>query len=109
MAKITGPLMSLSASGTVGKIAAFRATKGGSVCAMKPDRYAQNTQAMLVNQQRMKDARASFSNLSTEDLGYWKLAAEYKNMEVWPFFFAEYNFQYVQAPDAPLIPSPDMR
>lgn len=104
MAKIHGPLMSLSVSGTVGKIASFRATKGGSVCAMKPNSYAQNTLTMLSNQQRMRDARTAFSTLSAQDLGYWQLVATARRNNVWPTFFAEYNYQMVVAPDLPLIP-----
>lgn len=109
MAKVTNPLMSISASGTVGKIAAFRTTKGGFVCALKPKSYAQNSIAMLINQQRMSDARTSFKTLSDQDRGLWQQVATYRNYNLWPAFFAEYNYQMIVYPNMPLIPDPRVR
>ena len=108
MAKITSPLMSLSASGTVGKIAAFRSTKGGAVCALKPNPYAQNSAAMLANQQRMRDAHTAFLTLTEQERGWWQQVADARQYGLWPAFFAEYNYQMIVAPAMPLIPEPSL-
>lgn len=109
MAKVTNPLHSLNASGTVGKLAAFRSTAAGSVCAMKPDSYRQASAAQLENQQMMIDARAAFLTLSPADLGHWNARAAAIHNTAWPTFFAEYQCQQIVAPNMPLIPEPTLR
>jgi len=106
MAKIINPLHSLSASGTVGKIASFRATIGGAVCTRKARKYKTTTPLQEENKQRMRDARKAFLHLSTTDRIFWQQRATALKGAVWPIFFAEYQFQNVIAPAFPLIPEP---
>lgn len=109
MARIKNPLFSLSASGSIGKVVAFRATRFGSVCAFSPSSYSQNTENMLINQQAMINARSAFNTLSVVDLASWASRANAINKDVWPCFFSEYRLQRVTAPNMPLIPEAHLR
>lgn len=109
MARVKSPLFSLSATGSIGKVAAFRTTRYGSVCAFSPSSYAQNTPNMLANQQAMIDAAIAYKSLSNADLSEWQARAIAIHQDVWPCFFAEYRLQAVTAPNSPLIPEPYLR
>lgn len=104
MAKITHPLHSLSASGTIGRAVSFRATKSGSVATAKPKTYAQTSAAQLLQQQMMRDARAAFLTLTTADKNKWHAVAVVRRSNTWATFFAEYCYQNIIAPAMPLIP-----
>lgn len=106
MAKIKNPLMSISAAGTIGKTIAFRATKSGSVAAMKPHCYCQQSPNELLNQQVMKNARAAFLTLDTADKADWKKLEIARLMPSWNLFFTEYQTQQITPPNMPLIPEP---
>ena len=105
MAKITGPLMSISASGSIGKVLGFRATPSGAVVARCPAPYPQNTPNMLLNQKRMRDARATFKELNIIDAADWQALGMKYRMSAWAEFFKEYQAQNIMHPAAPLIPA----
>jgi hypothetical protein len=104
MAKTTGPLFSLAASGTVGKLISFRMGKSGPEVTKKPHPKTQPSAQQAIERQRMKDARAGFLTLSVEDLGYWQELATVKSRPVWLVFFQEWQIQQVVAGQMPLIP-----
>lgn len=106
MAKVFAPLHSLAASGSIGKVISFRATSKGAVVTSKPQPYRQSSPAMLENQQRMIDARATFKALSAADRNHWNALATARGRTPWFSFFTEYQIQFIQAPGAPLIPAP---
>jgi len=109
MAKLVGPLHSLSASGSVGKMHGFRTTKAGAVCARVPSPYKQHTPNMLTNQQTMRDARSAFLSLSVMDLTRWQARATAIRLGLWQTFFTEYRYQRIAPPAMPLIPEPSLR
>ena len=106
MTKIKGPLHSLAASGSVAGLFSFRQTAGGSVLTKKPAPYPQTSPNQLANQQRMTDARTSFLALSSTDLALWQVVAVARKRSAWASYFAEYQYQFIQTPNAPLIPEP---
>jgi hypothetical protein len=108
MAKITNPLHSLAASGTVGGTFSFRQTSRGSVCTKKAHSYPQTSEAQLLNQQKMRDARAAYLTLNATDLSYWQQLASTRRRSKWLCFFAEYIYQNIEPPNAPLIPDPQV-
>jgi len=108
LAKVFGPLHSISASGTVGHAVSFRATTAGAVVTSKARSYQQNSSAQLANQQRMLDARDAFRTLDSTDLTDWRAVGLARRCSAWAAFFAEYQYQYVQAPGLPLIPEPTL-
>ena len=108
MAKIKHPLHSISASGTIGGAISFRATARGAVAANTPQPYAQKSSAQLANQQRMSEARAAFKTLSTADRGHWQTLASKYRRSAWACFFAEYQYQFTQTPNMPLIPEANL-
>jgi len=104
MAKILNPLQSLAASGSIAGGLTFRQTKRGSVATTTPKPYLQTSPAQLANQQIMLDARAAFLTLSVTDAGLWQSLALTRKRSAWSCFFAEYHYQNIQTPNAPLIP-----
>lgn len=106
MAKIRGPLHSLSASGSIGGALSFRATGTGSVCAKKPQPYAQRAQEQLLNQARMSAARTAYGTLTTTDREHWQAYATARGGSAWSCFFAEYQYQFCSDDTMPLIPEP---
>lgn len=104
MAKTKGPLFSLSASGTIGKLISFRMGKTGPEVTKKPHPKTQPSEQQAIERQRMKDARAGFLTLSGEDLTNWQALATVKNRPTWNVFFQEWQRQQVEAGQMPLIP-----
>ena len=108
MAIVKQPLHSLSASGSIGGAVSFRATAGGAVCTMKAKKYPQQSTAQLTNQARMQAARVAFRGLATADRNLWQLLATKYRRSAFACFFAEYQYQVVQAPNVPLIPEANL-
>ena len=106
MAKIKNPLQSLAASGSIKGGITFRQTSRGSVVTATPKPYQQTSPAQLTNQQRMRDARTTFMALSSTDAADWQLLANKYRRSSWVCFFAEYQYQNIETPNAPLIPEP---
>ena len=104
MAKVTHPLHSLSASGSIGGVVTFRNTKAGAVATGTPQPYPQTAPAQLIQQARMKTARLAWHQLNAADLRNWKKVGSKYGRSAWVSFFAEYQYQNVAAPGAPLIP-----
>lgn len=109
MAKVSQPLFSFSATGTVGGMVSFRSTGGPHVAKRKPSAYSQDTAAMRANQQRMKDARTAFKALDADTLAAWRQTAAQYNKETWTYFFTQYQYQLITAPDAPQVPETYIR
>jgi hypothetical protein len=104
VAKVTNPLHSLSASGSIGGVVTFRNTNNGAVVTNTPRPYAATTPAQLIQQGRMKAARTAWGALNAADLRNWRKVGKKYGRSAWASFFTEYQFQNVTAPGAPLIP-----
>lgn len=108
MAKVKGPLMSLSASGSLAGLVSYRMSKDGPQGLKKPQRMRKQNQLQDENRQRMIDARASFKTLSVDELASWQNVANWLGGSPWQHFFAEYQRQQTEAGQKPLIPSPEL-
>lgn len=104
MAKVKHPLHSISASGSIGGALSFQQHRTRSVVTSKPRSYAANTAAQLENQQRMRDAKIAYDALNAQEKIWWNDLAIKYGRSAWACFFAEYQYQQVEAPGAPLIP-----
>ena len=87
----------------------FKGTNAGAVVTTIAKPYAQRTPNEIANQQRMKDARQTFKQLSTADLTLWRHLAALKGVSAWVYFFKIYQQQNVDTPNAPLIPEITIR
>jgi hypothetical protein len=105
MAKVTSPLMSINATGSIGGVLTCKKVNGISTIRKKAGRRPCNSIPQEAEKQRMRDARESFTALSDEDLTLWGYIATKRKLSSWVTFWAEYQNQRVIAPDAPLIPS----
>lgn len=108
MAKVTGPLLSLAASGTVSGLVSFRMGRKGAEVTKKPHPRTPPTTQQTIERQRMRDARTAFKALSNADLANWQAWATFKGRPVWMAFFAEWQAQQIEAGQAPLIPDPNI-
>jgi len=109
MAKIFAPLHSVSASGSIGGVLTFRASRQGSVATKKAQSYRQVSQNELLNQGRMIDAKASYLLLSEVDRARWAALAAPYGFSGWVYFFKMYQTQNIDPPNAPLIPEITIR
>jgi hypothetical protein len=109
MAKVSCPLHSISASGSIGRVLSFRACQNGSVATRKALPYAQISTIEKLNQQRMKDAQAAFKLLSPADLQRWQTLVAGTGKSAWVYFFKMYQTQNIDPPNTPLIPEITIR
>lgn len=105
MARITGPLFSLAAAGTVGKTLQFRRSAEVQLVQLHPYQPPSASDLQVICRDRMRAARAAWLALSDGDRTLWHYIAHKRRLTDWVCFFAEYQYQNIQAPGAPLIPS----
>jgi hypothetical protein len=105
MAKITAPLFSISASGTIGKKVTFRATKHGNRAGKPPVPSPSATIPQQFNRQQMRDAAVTWYLLDQPDRDEWQLYGAPVDRSGWVAFFTEYVIQQCQPPEFPLVPA----
>lgn len=104
MARVQAPFLSIAASGTVGGMLTSRMTKNGAQIIKKPWGGNAGSAQQLIEQQRMKDARAGYRSLTSGDLTLWQGVGSSKQISAWAAFFQEWQVQQVSAGNMPLIP-----
>lgn len=104
MPKVTGPLFSLSASGTFQGLMEFK-TKGG-VTTVGKVRTKPATRSAAQQQQaaRFAAAVAGWKALSPIEQQEWKTAATGTGVNGYQLYLSEYQGQNITAPDQPLVP-----
>lgn len=105
MAKVTAPLFSATASGTVGRKLTYRNTQQGAVVQRpaipsKPATFAQGAERT-----RFTAAMAAWAALGSTPRGEWQAAAAHWSMRADMLFTREYLLQQVTGSALPLIPS----
>lgn len=105
MPKVTGPLLSLSASGSVGKVLTFRATAHGFIVQRTPQNIVSHTTWQQIERQTMRDAAAAWAALDANDKTIWNSNSLPTIRSGWMSFFMEWKAQRVSPGEYPLIPS----
>lgn len=105
MAKVQGPLMSISASGSVGKILTFRACRRGSVVQLLSAPTGAPSAAQQSERARMQDARAAYRALTAPERIEWQTLAIARALPAWPLYWQEWQFQHSAAGRPPRIPT----
>ena len=105
MAKVFGPLFSLTASGTFRGFMEFRTRTGdvivGSPKSVKPPRSpAQRAQAA-----HFQTAVETWRELPEADRGPWKTAGASRNLSGYQLYISEYLIQGITPPGQPQLPS----
>lgn len=103
--RVTFPLMSISASGTLAKKLTFRATKRGPMVSAwgKPDKAPSNAQRR--NRDRLKAIAALWNDLDETTREKWISQAAYVSKNPWLLFANECYLQNVFPPALPKIPA----
>lgn len=105
MPKVTGPLLSITASGTVAGLLCFRHTKAGPVVQKKPAGHNSRSQWQGLERDSMQAAAAAWRTLDPRIKTIWGNNSLPTSRSAYMSFFMEWKVQQVQPGDLPLIPS----
>jgi hypothetical protein len=111
MPNVTGPLMSISASGTISDSVNYRHTKRGTVARVHSKPSGQPSLSQLSIRAITKQVAQSWSSVNTIDRATWNILAEANSYSAFNAFFV-INFERVSTGQAittvwpPLPPSP---
>ena len=103
MAKVKGPLFSLSASGAFNGIVEYRTTGGQTIAAGIKAYVPPRTPAQAAQTNRFKDAVGGWRTASPEQKAAWNAAAP-ATTTGYRYYLSEYILQNVQPPGHPLLP-----
>lgn len=105
MAKVTGPLFSFGASGSVAGKLTFRANDRYFVAQRPPIPTGAPSSWQLLERQSMRNAAAAWASLSNNDRAIWGNSSVATIRSAWMSFFLEWKTQRVHAGALPLIPA----
>jgi len=105
MTKLRGPLMSISATGSIGRTITYRATRWGARAQHHSVPRAAPSTAQLAERQRRRDAGATWRALDAPTRAKWGALAAANLRNPWIVFAGEYVLQQCSPPDTPLIPA----
>lgn len=105
MAKIQGPLFSVSAAGSVGKVIQFRRLAGLAVAGRLSVPLAPPTAAQMVERSRCSIAAAAWRDLDADTRNLWIALSVTHNLNPWLEFWREWQFQRIEPPDLPELPA----
>jgi hypothetical protein len=108
MAKVTGPLLSISASGSLGKHMTFRAGRSGVVLTRHVKKYAQTSELQLMQQQYMIAMAEIWRDLPANEKTLWEAVGKKRRCTGWAAYWAECNYQFVEYPTNPYIPDDNL-
>jgi hypothetical protein len=104
MPKVTGPLFSIAASGSVAGLLTFKQTTHGAVCTVKPANDRTRTTRQATERDRMKAAAVAWHGLDNDTRTIWQSNSLPTIKSAWMCFFHEYVAQQIIAPNLPRIP-----
>ncbi|MEI6150007.1 MAG: hypothetical protein WCS01_12970 [bacterium] len=107
MPKVTGPLFSLSASGTFMGAMEFRKCKEGwGVVAKMRTRRKPRTSSQILHNQQWSSASAAWSGLLAEEKTTWQDKAKTSGYKTgFMLWISEWFTQRIQSPERPLLPA----
>lgn len=105
MPKVTGPLFSINASGSVAGLLTFKNTAHGFVAQRTPHGHDSATTWQLIERQSMRDAAAAWKTLDPALKTIWGANALPSIRSAWMSFFLEWKAQQITPGNLPLIPS----
>jgi hypothetical protein len=105
MAKVTAPLFSFSASGTVAGKLTYRATKRGAVCQTRAISGKPANTNQLRERSRFADALAAWRTLDSPTLAKWHAVGLRFALADHKAFTKQYLIQRCTPPQLPRIPA----
>ena len=104
MAKLQGPLFSISASGTVAALLTYRATPAGPVAQLRPVPRTAASFAQRSERDRCAAYAALWRTLNTDEKAPWLALAVARRSSPWIAFHNEATVQQTVPPSRPLLP-----
>ncbi len=101
MAKITNPLMSVTAQGTLGKAITFRKTNAGAVAHRYPKIGVSNSTAQQAQREKYQDGCTEWNGLDDSERLTWDIIAEPKQISGFNAFMAAW---LLAPPPPPPVP-----
>lgn len=104
MAKLQGPLFSVSANGTVASLLCFRHTNHGAVAQRPPRPTGERSFAQASERDRCAATAENWRTMTTEERAPWLALAVARKSTPWICFFCESTVQQIIPPARPLVP-----
>jgi len=104
MAKLQGPLFSVSASGTVASLLCYRATTRGPVAQLSPIPRARPSFAQFSERARCAATATTWRTMTADQRAPWLALAVARKRPAWIVFHAEATVQQTTPPALPLVP-----
>jgi hypothetical protein len=104
MAKVTAPLLSLAATGSIARRITFRTLAGRSIASRWTAPTTPPSTYQVEDRQRAADAAAAWAQASTKDRNAWRAAATAARLPVYAIYMREYILQRCAPDTQPLIP-----
>ena len=105
MAKVTGPLFSFGASGTVGKKLTYRATKRGAVVQTRPIPSKPANSNQIRERSRFSEAMATWKTLDAPTRAKWVTVGLRSAIPAYKAYTRQYIIQQSTPDKLPLIPA----
>ncbi len=104
MAKVSGPLFSIGASGTIADLLTFNPSQQATVVRLRPAHYPPPTTPQQIIRQRMKDAATAWATLTPTERAEWALIAANSGKLPFAKYLIEWNAQSSTLANPPNIP-----
>jgi hypothetical protein len=105
MAKLRAPLFSISASGRVGRVLCYSATRHGASARRAGRPTGQASAAQLAERERVRAATVAWLALGEPDASDWRALAVARGKNPWILFCSEYLIQQCAGASLPLLPA----
>lgn len=104
MAKVTGPLFSFAASGSIANLLTMEQRAHGTTARRKPISTGNPTAPQVAERTRCKDAAAAWKITTAPIKQEWRTLAQTRQKPVFAVYLQEWNAQHIAALGAPQIP-----
>lgn len=104
MAKLQGPLFSVSASGTVASLLTYRATQHGPIAQLSPVPRTAASFAQRSERDRCAAYAALWRTMTVDQKAPWLALAVARRRAPWICFHNEATVQQITPPALPLVP-----
>jgi hypothetical protein len=105
MAKITGPLFSIAASGRIGPVLCFRTANSRTTAIRAPIPSGGPSPPQIAERARLATCATAWRGLDDDTRSLWDAFALTELRNPWISFSREYILQQCAAPALPLIPA----
>jgi hypothetical protein len=104
MSSVQGPLLSLTARGTVGGVIVYRTSARGTTVSRSPSRTPPPSAAQTARRERYRNAVAEWRTLDSTERQAWKDAAGSTNLTGYNVWIRQYLLQNITPPGRPNLP-----